>query len=48
MADLEQLISDKAAADAQWREQRQAEQEAAANLRDESVTENASDPEAFV
>ena len=48
MADLEQLISDKAAADAQWREQRQAEQEAAANLRDESVAENASDPEAFV
>ena len=48
MADLEQLISDKAAADAQWREQRQAEQEAAANLRDESVAEIASDPEAFV
>lgn len=48
MADLGQLISDKAAADAQWREQRQAEQEAAANLRDESVAEIASDPEAFV
>lgn len=47
MADLGKLISDKTAADAQWREQRQAEREAASSLRDESVAEIAADPEVF-
>lgn len=47
MADLGKLISDKTAADTQWREQRQAEREAASNLRDESVAEIAADPEVF-
>lgn len=47
MADLGKLISDKTNADAQWRERRQAEREAAASLRDESVAEIAADPEAF-
>ena len=47
MADLGKLISDKTAADAQWREQRQAEREAAASLRDESVTEITSDPSMY-
>lgn len=47
MADLGKLISDKTAADTQWREQRQAEREAASSLRDESVAEIAADPEVF-
>ena len=47
MADLGKLINDKTAADTQWREQRQAEREAAANLRDESVIEITSDPEMY-
>ena len=47
VADLGKLISDKTNADAQWREQWQAEREAAASLRDESVAEIAGGPEAF-
>ncbi len=47
MADLGKLINDKTAADTQWREQRQAEREAAASLRDESVTEITRNPEAY-
>ena len=47
MADLGKLINDKTAADTQWREQRQAEREAAAALRDESVVEITTSPEAY-
>ena len=47
MADLGKLINDKTAADTQWREQRQAEREAAASLRDESVVEITTTPEAY-
>ena len=47
MANLGKLISDKAAADNQWREQRQAEREAASSLRDTSVAEITADPELF-
>ena len=47
MADLGKLINDKTEADTQWREQRQAKREAAASLRDESVTEITSDPEVY-
>lgn len=47
MADLGKLISNKTAADTLWKEQRQAEREAAASLRDESVTEITTNPEVF-
>ncbi len=47
MADLEKLIEHKTEADTQWREQRQAEREAAASLRDESVVEITRSPEAY-
>ena len=47
MADLGKLVTEKAAADALWKEQRKAEREAAASLRDESVTEITSAPEVF-
>ena len=47
MADLGKMINDKTAADTQWREQRQAEREAAAALRDESVVEITTSPEAY-
>lgn len=46
VADLEKLISDKTAADAQWGEQ-QLERETAVSLRDAGVTEIATDPEVF-
>jgi len=47
MADLEKLVNEKTAADAQWREQRKAERETAAELRDASVTEITTNPEAY-
>ena len=48
MADLEKLVSDKAAADTQWRELRQAERETATDLRDASINEITTNPEAYV
>lgn len=47
MADLEKLVKDKTAADTQWKEQRKAEREAATDLRDASVTEITTNPEAY-
>lgn len=47
MADLEKLVSDKAAADTQWRELRQAERETATDLRDASINEITTNPEAY-
>ena len=47
MADLEKLISDKTIADAQRREQQQADQGFAVSIRDESVDRIAADPELF-
>ncbi len=47
MADLEKLITDKAAADTQWRELRQAERETATGLRDACVNEITTNPEAY-
>lgn len=47
MADLEKLVSDKAAADTQWRELRQTERETATGLRDASINEITTNPEAY-
>ena len=47
MADLEKLVNDKAAADTQWRELRQAERETATGLRDASINEITTNPEAY-
>lgn len=47
MANLGKLISDKTAADTQWREQRQSEREALSGFRDAGVMEITSTPEAF-
>lgn len=47
MADLEKLISDKTIADAQRREQQQADQGFAVSIRDEGVDRIATDPELF-
>ena len=47
VADLEKLISDKTIADAQRREQQQADQGFAVSIRDESVDRIAADPELF-
>ncbi len=47
MANLGKLVSDKTAADTQWREQRQADKETASALRDASVTQITDDPEKF-
>ena len=47
MANLGKLVSDKTAADTQWREQRQADKETASALRDASVTQITGDPEKF-
>lgn len=47
MADLEKLVNDKAAADTQWRELRQAERETATDLRDASINEITTNPEAY-
>lgn len=47
MADLEKMINDKAADDAQWREQRKKDQEYAATLRDAGVADITTDPEVY-
>lgn len=47
MANLGKIISDKSAADAKWREERQADKETASALRDASVTQIIEDPEKF-
>ncbi len=47
MANLEQLITKKAAADTQWKEQRQAERENAVAMQDAGVTEITTSPEAY-
>lgn len=47
MANLGKLVSDKSTADAKWREERQADKEAASALRDASVTQITDDPEKF-
>ena len=47
MANLEQIISEKTAADAQWREQRQAERENITAMQDAGVTEITTNPEAY-
>ncbi len=47
MANLGKIISDKSTADAKWREERQADKETAAALRDASVIQITKDPEKF-
>ena len=47
MANLGKIISDKSTADAKWREERQADKETAAALRDASVIQITRDPEKF-
>lgn len=47
MADLEKLVSDKTAADAHWKEQRQMERDNASSQRDASVNEITTNPEAY-
>ena len=47
MADLEKLVSDKTAADALWKEQRQMERDHVISLRDTSVNEITTDPETY-
>ena len=47
MANLGKIISDKSAADAKWREERQADKETASALRDTSVEQIIGDPEKF-
>lgn len=47
MANLGKIISDKSAADAKWREERQTDKETASALRDASVTQIIEDPEKF-
>lgn len=47
MANLEQIISEKTAADARWREQRRAERENITAMQDAGVTEITTNPEAY-
>ena len=47
MANLEAIISNKTAADTQWKEQRQAERENAVAMQDASVTQITTQPEAY-
>lgn len=47
MANLGKIISDKSTADAKWREERQADKETAAALRDASVIQITKDPQKF-
>lgn len=47
MANLGKIISDKSAADTQWREQRQAERENVTAIQDAGVTEITDNPEAY-
>lgn len=47
MADLEKLVSEKTEADARWKEQRQAERDDVISLRDTSVNEITTSPEAY-
>ena len=47
MANLEAIISNKTAADTQWKEQRQAERENAIAMQDASVTQITTQPEAY-
>lgn len=47
MANIEKIISEKTAADSQWKAQRQADRENATALQDAGVTEITSNPEAY-
>ncbi len=47
MADLEKMISDKAADDAQWRERRKKDHEHAATLRDAGTADITTDPDVY-
>ena len=47
MANLEQLINEKQAADTQWREQRQTERQAVTDTQDSEITRITTDPAAY-
>ena len=47
MANLEQLINEKQAADTQWREQRQTERQTVTDTQDSEITRITTDPAAY-